>query len=178
MSKFKYMITPVRVIKLESMGNIGIRTPRTMDLTLDEVKACIKNAKIYRRFNTNNLQKVTISNCERLHNEKFMTEEEYADFLIKEKSENRGNVKSPEDTVKEITEGKDSVINKYAEKKEKEFKKDAEKIDKEIEEIVEKASNTPEVKEEEKKEESQPQNNNHNNNNKPNVNVKNNKKNK
>ena len=171
MEKFRYSITPVGIIKLESMGNIGIRSPRTLELTLDEVKTCLKKARVYRRFNGTLMKKVTLSNCERLHNAEYIPEEEYKDFKLQNKSKDKGTVKSPEEVIRDTVDvnNKDSKINKYIEKKTEEFKKDEPKIEKEIEELVK--------KEEEKIEEKQPEveiKQESSNNNKPSINTKNN----
>lgn len=150
MSKFRYTVTPVGVIKLKSLGNVGIRSPKTLDLTLDEVKTCLKKAKVYRRFNGTLIKKVTLSNCERLHNEEYIPEEDYKDFVLKNKSKDRGTVKDAvENTVKNI----DNITKDYAEKKKEEYKNDAPKIEKFIEEVSKSAVEESEVKDETKSEE-------------------------
>ena len=182
MSKFRYTVTPVGVIRLESLGNVGIRSPKTLDLTLDEVKVCLKKGKVYRRFNGTLIKKVTLSNCERLHNEEFIEEKDYKDFLVSEKSKDRGTVKEAEenkkiaeDTVKNL----DNITKEYVDKKAEEFKNESLKAEKEVEEEV---PETVEVnKEEAKVEEPEVQNNVNNeqpkDNSKPTINAnKNNRK--
>lgn len=186
MSKFRYTVTPVGVIKLESLGNVGIRSPKTLDLTLDEVKVCLKKAKVYRRFNGSLIKKVTLSNCERLHNEEYISEEDYKDFVIKNKSKDRGTVKETEDVQKQIENTINNVnnlakeyVDKFKEGKDqfdkKLFKDDELKVDvKGTVEEVKKEEKVEETKTEEVKEEST--DNSNNNSSKPSVNINKNKK--
>lgn len=176
MSKFRYTVTPVGVIKLESLGNVGIRSPKTLELTLDEVKVCLKKAKVYRRFNGSLIKKVTLSNCERLHNEEYISEEDYKDFVIKNKSKDRGTVKETEEVKKQVENTVNNVDNLAKEYVEKKLFKDDELKDdaKEVIEEEKKEEKVEEAKTEEVKEEST-QNDNKNSS-KPSININKNKK--
>ena len=104
--RFSYCVKPRRPIK--NIGDISvIRTPKTLKLTLDEVLQCIPCGPVYRRFvNENRNERVTSTNAARLHNEKYMTEEEYEAFLA------GGNTVAVNDnlnTVEEVVEKPESL---------------------------------------------------------------------
>ena len=87
MSKYIYQVNPRLPIQVE----VGfIRSPKSVELSLQEVIDNLPKAAIFRRFN-DKIERVTTLNAERLHNEKFMTEEEYEVFKDKQ-NDNRGKV--------------------------------------------------------------------------------------
>ena len=89
--RFLYSVYPKRVIK--SIPGTVIRTAKSLYLNKEEVLICLKNGSVYRRFaNESRNEKVTILNIDRLHNAKFMTEEEYEAFLQANIDSKRGSV--------------------------------------------------------------------------------------
>lgn len=112
MEEIKYLYS-INVRK--PIPSLNIFKPKSMELTLEEVKECLPNASVFRWFTPNLLKKVTTGNCERYHNEKYMTKEEYKQFLIN-KAGDTGNVtdtrveeKEPEKT-EEIPVNDEEVI--------------------------------------------------------------------
>ena len=93
---FPYQVNTIMPITGLSFGNLMV--PSTAKLTKEDVAICIKKAPVFRRFQNGKLERVTISSIDRLHNEKFMSEEEYEEFLDKQ-SDNRGKVY--DNTIKE-----------------------------------------------------------------------------
>lgn len=119
---FLYSVNPKKVIK--ELPTLPIRSPRSLYLTKDQVKICLKYGSVYRRFaNENRNEKVTLSNVDRFHNEKFMTEVEYNEFKASKLSENRGTVISENEVKKaefiapeiEEVEVKEEVITEVVE---------------------------------------------------------------
>lgn len=108
-TRYLYSINPKKVIKFLS-GNImkpPIRVSKSLRLTKEEVLDCLKYGSVYRRFaNEGKIERVTTLNIDRLHNEKFMTEEEYYKMMTtKESDDNRGTVITEE--VPEVKEESD-----------------------------------------------------------------------
>lgn len=91
---YLYSVNPRRTVT--GLKNVkAFRSPKSLFLTLDDVKECLKNASVHRRFaNEGIFEKVTIGNCERLHNDRFMTEEEYEEFKKNQLSKNSATVKA------------------------------------------------------------------------------------
>ena len=91
--RYLYSVYPKRPIK-NIIENIPIiKTPKSLQLSKDEVEKCLKFGSIYRRFaNEGRNEKVNTLNIDRLHNDKFMTEEEYAKFLDSQIDSNAGTV--------------------------------------------------------------------------------------
>lgn len=86
---YLYSVHPRTVIK--ELPVAPIRVPKSLYLTKDQVLICLKHGAVYRRFaNEGKNERVTIINVDRLHNEKFMTEEQYAAFLQSGVADNRG----------------------------------------------------------------------------------------
>lgn len=79
---FPYQVNTIMPIIGLSCGNLMV--PATAKLTKEDVLICLKKAPVFRRFSSNKLERVTISNLDRLHNEEFMTEAEYEAFLDKQ----------------------------------------------------------------------------------------------
>jgi hypothetical protein len=103
---FPYQVNTIMPIIGLSCGNLMV--PTTAKLTKEDVLICLKKAPVFRRFGSNKLERVTISNIDRLHNEKFMDEVEYEKFLDKQ-GDNRGKVT---ETIAE----KKKETNDYVEK--------------------------------------------------------------
>lgn len=103
---FPYQVNTIMPIIGLSCGNLMV--PTTAKLTKEDVLICLKKAPVFRRFGSDKLERVTISNIDRLHNEKFMDEVEYEKFLDKQ-GDNRGKVT---ETIAE----KKKETNDYVEK--------------------------------------------------------------
>lgn len=90
--KYLYSVKPRKPICLP--GARPIRVPKSVYLNKSEVRECMKLGSVYRRFanEDNRNEKVTTDNIDRLHNAKFMTEDEYAKYLDREMYGNRGSV--------------------------------------------------------------------------------------
>lgn len=77
--RYLYSVNPRKIIK----GLVDTEVPyinkrKSLYLTLDDVKTCLKNATVYRRFaNEDRIERVNTRNCERLHNAKFIPEDEW-----------------------------------------------------------------------------------------------------
>ena len=130
---YLYSVHPKRIIKgLESVD--VIRAPKSLYLTFEDVKKCIRLGTVYRRFSSSDIARVNTANVERLHNEKHMNEDEYKQFLIAQSSAGQQTVtkheevKQPEPEKKEtrpvVNEEKkvesDSVVNPTDENKSEE----------------------------------------------------------
>ena len=104
-TRYLYSINPKKVIKFlcGNMMKPPIRVSKSLRLTKEEVLDCLKYGSVYRRFaNENRIERVTTLNIDRLHNEKFLTEEEYYKMMTtKESDDNRGTVINEEPFVEE-----------------------------------------------------------------------------
>ena len=88
---YLYSVYPKKVIR--ELPTLPIRHPKSLYLDKDQVLICLKYGSVYRRFaNENRNERVTISNLDRLHNDKFMTEEEYEKFKLSKIADNRGSI--------------------------------------------------------------------------------------
>lgn len=88
--RFLYSVFPKMLIK-DLPGVAAFRSQKSLTLTKDEVKHCMKFGSVYRRFaNENKTERVTMANVDRLHNSTYMTEEEYEQFLKANVDSNRG----------------------------------------------------------------------------------------
>ena len=102
--KYAYQIHPKKSIR--ALPEFGlIRTKRTLMLTKEQVKKVLPFASVYRRFNHDTVERVTIYNLDRLHNERLMTEEEHKIFT----THNTVFVK-PEDVVVEEVKVEEPVV--------------------------------------------------------------------
>ena len=112
---YLYSVHPKRIIKgLESVD--VIRAPKSLYLTLEDVKKCIRLGTVYRRFSSSDIARVNTANVERLHNEKHMNEDEYKQFLIAQSSAGQQTVTKHEEVKqpeheKETTHVVTVVIN-------------------------------------------------------------------
>ena len=93
---YLYSVHPKKIIKgLESVD--VIRAPKSLYLTLEDVKKCIRLGTVYRRFSSSDIARVNTANVERLHNEKHMNEDEYKQFLIAQSSAGQQTVTKHEE---------------------------------------------------------------------------------
>ena len=113
---YLYSVHPKKIIKgLESVD--VIRAPKSLYLTLEDVKKCIRLGTVYRRFSSSDIARVNTANVERLHNEKHMNEDEYKQFLIAQSSAGQQTVtkheevKQPEPEKKETTHVVTVIVN-------------------------------------------------------------------
>lgn len=110
---YLYSVHPKKIIKgLESVD--VIRAPKSLYLTLEDVKKCIRLGTVYRRFSSSDIARVNTANVERLHNEKHMNEDEYKQFLIAQSSAGQQTVTKHEEVKQPEPEKKaesDPVVN-------------------------------------------------------------------
>lgn len=93
--RYLYTINPKKIIKrlADEPLNPPLKTPKTLNLTKEQVRDAIRYGSVYRRFaNENRNERVTTINIDRLHNAKYMSGEEYEKFVSDKLSEDRGNV--------------------------------------------------------------------------------------
>ena len=89
---YLYSVRPRKPIK-DLDGVPFIRTPKSLQLTKEDVLKCLDKGSVYRYFaNENKLEKVTVNNLDRLHNAKFMDEATYEKFLAGELGKDSGTV--------------------------------------------------------------------------------------
>ena len=115
---YLYSVHPKRIIKgLESVD--VIRAPKSLYLTLEDVKKCIRLGTVYRRFSSSDIARVNTANVERLHNEKHMNEDEYKQFLIAQSSAGQQTVTKHEE-VKQPEKKETTPVAANEDKKEAE----------------------------------------------------------
>ena len=115
---YLYSVHPKRIIKgLESVD--VIRAPKSLYLTLEDVKKCIRLGTVYRRFSSSDIARVNTANVERLHNEKHMNEDEYKQFLITQSSAGQQTVTKHEE-VKQPEKKETTSVAANEDKKEAE----------------------------------------------------------
>ena len=115
---YLYSVHPKKIIKgLESVD--VIRAPKSLYLTLEDVKKCIRLGTVYRRFSSSDIARVNTANVERLHNEKHMNEDEYKQFLIAQSSAGQQTVTKHED-VKQPEKKETTPVAANEDKKEAE----------------------------------------------------------
>ena len=115
---YLYSVHPKRIIKgLESVD--AIRAPKSLYLTLEDVKKCIRLGTVYRRFSSSDIARVNTANVERLHNEKHMNEDEYKQFLITQSSAGQQTVTKHEE-VKQPEKKETTPVAANEDKKEAE----------------------------------------------------------
>ena len=99
---YLYSVNPKKIIP--------IRSPRSLYLTKEQVMICLKSGTVYRRFAAENRnERVTILNLDRLHNDKFMTEEEYKAFLESKTNDQRGTIINDHEEDKKETVNEDNI---------------------------------------------------------------------
>ena len=102
-STYLYSVHPKKIIK--GLLEQPIRTARSLYLTKEQVKVCLKYGSVYRRFaNENKIERVLISNIDRLHNEKFMTESEYEQYKKSLTDSMRGSVINTDSKATPVSE--------------------------------------------------------------------------
>lgn len=101
---YLYEVRPKKTVFIKSLGK-NVRVPKSFYLTKEDVKSIIGNAHIFRRFTvpTTRVERVHTGNIDRLHNEYYMTEEEYKEFLKRQAAEGSQTVKEVVPEVKEET---------------------------------------------------------------------------
>ena len=105
-----YSIHPKKVIK--ELPTLPIRSPRSLYLTKDQVRICLKYGSVYRRFaNEQRNEKVNILNIDRLHHEKFMTEEQYEKYKQDLHDGKRGFVLDEDESKKAEPEHKENLMD-------------------------------------------------------------------
>ena len=109
--KFLYSVRPRRPIKNLNKEVAVIRTPKTLYLTADEVRECLKCGTVYRRFKADQNVQVAGRDVDRLHREEFLTEKEYAKLIADQQGKSRG-------TTEEVIPTLDSKGEQSDEKKE------------------------------------------------------------
>jgi hypothetical protein len=121
-TRFLYSVYPQRPIKGILPNNRPINGPRSLSLTKEEVLTCLKFGTVYRRFaNEGKNERVTMSNIDRLHNERFIMEKDYVvDSLGKDSGTvvDTAPVKTPEkaeDKVIEETKVEDTPVSEAVE---------------------------------------------------------------
>lgn len=108
---YLYSVNPKKIIK--DLPTLPIRSPRSLYLTKEQVLICLKSGTVYRRFATENRnERVTILNLDRLHNDKFMTEDEYKTFLESKTNDQRGTI------INDHKEDKKETVNEDVMKEE------------------------------------------------------------
>ena len=138
---YLYTVHPKRAITgLE--GVKVIRTAKSLMLTKEDVKICLQKASVYRRFAPEGkIERVTIGNIDRLHNDKYITEEEWAKMGNKEEvvedKDMRGTV------VPGTDETKAEVVQEPAKEESKQVEEPAKLDDAKVEEMENESQSVP-----------------------------------
>lgn len=144
---YLYSVHPKKIIKgLESVD--VIRAPKSLYLTLEDVKKCIRLGTVYRRFSSSDIARVNTANVERLHNEKHMNEDEYKQFLIAQSSAGQQTVTKHEEVKQPEPEKKaesDPVVNPTVDNTTDESKSAGQVEEKKAEEVKSDDKNTNNV---------------------------------
>lgn len=99
--RYIYSVNPSRTI-VDIGGVKALRTPKSLELTKEEVLRALKVATVYRRFTKEGVNKrVTTLNLDMLHRPTLLTPEEYEKVKIKEAAEGAGTVKESTPVVEE-----------------------------------------------------------------------------
>ena len=108
--RFLYEIRPIKPIK-DLIPGKGIKAPCSMQLTKEEALHCMKYGSVYRNFSDSGMNpiRVTGSTIDRLHNIKFISEDEWmkkiGKKIVSEQQEEESTVeKTPVEEVPVITE--------------------------------------------------------------------------
>jgi hypothetical protein len=112
---YLYSVNPKKPIKGILENGRPINSSKSLQLTIDQVKKCMECGSVYRWFaNEDRLERVTSLNIERLHNDKYYTEEEYASAKFDSVAGNTGTVvdtkTETEPTVEEVAPVVEEVI--------------------------------------------------------------------
>lgn len=107
-TRFLYSVYPQRPIKGILPNNRPINGPRSLSLTKEEVLTCLKFGTVYRRFaNEGKNERVTMSNIDRLHNERFIMEK---DYVVDSLGKDSGTVVNTAPVVKTPEKAEEKVI--------------------------------------------------------------------
>lgn len=98
--RFLYSVYPKKPIKGLLPNGRSVNGPKSLQLTKEEAISCMKFGTVYRRYADNRNERVTTINIDRLHNDTFITEEEW---------KKKENVK---ETVQQVEEVKETVAEK------------------------------------------------------------------
>lgn len=108
--RFLYEIRPIKPIK-DLIPGKGIKAPCSMQLTKEEALHCMKYGSVYRNFSDSGMNpiRVTGSTIDRLHNAKFISEDEWmkkiGKEIVSEQQEEQSTVEeTPVEEVPVITE--------------------------------------------------------------------------
>ena len=161
MSKYLYMVNPK--IQLKLCGEV-IRRPKNLELDKEEVKFALRHGPVYRKFDAQTMERVTLQNLDEMHVEKKgMVVEEVKDEVVKV-SEGETPVV---DTIKEKTSAIEQVAEELFGEMRDATPEEQQSVSDYIESISEEVP-VEEVKEEEAvteetsiEEQKQPQNNNY-----------------
>ena len=113
---FMYTVHPKRVITGLTSGTV-LRAARSLKLTKNDVLNCLKKASVYRRFEGPDapVVRVTVDCVDRLHNEKFYTEEEWEKLLEDKAYEHVYTEEEWRDLHPEEYEVKNEILTEEAE---------------------------------------------------------------
>lgn len=116
--RFLYEIRPIKPIK-DLIPGKGIKAPCSMQLTKEEALHCMKYGSVYRNFSDSGMNpiRVTGSTIDRLHNAKFISEDEWMKKIGKEiVSEQQEETTTVEETpVEEVPVATEEVVEEVAE---------------------------------------------------------------
>lgn len=111
--RFLYEIRPIKPIK-DLIPGKGIKAPCSMQLTKEEALHCMKYGSVYRNFSDSGMNpiRVTGSTIDRLHNAKFISEDEWMKKIGKEiVSEQQEETTTVEETpVEEVHVATEEVV--------------------------------------------------------------------
>lgn len=111
--RFLYEIRPIKPIK-DLIPGKGIKAPCSMQLTKEEALHCMKYGSVYRNFSDSGMNpiRVTGSTIDRLHNAKFISEDEWMKKIGKEiVSEQQEETTTVEETpVEEVPAVTEEVV--------------------------------------------------------------------
>ena len=111
--RFLYEIRPIKPIK-DLIPGKGIKAPCSMQLTKEEALHCMKYGSVYRNFSDSGMNpiRVTGSTIDRLHNAKFISEDEWMKKIRKEiVSEQQEETTTVEETpVEEVPVATEEVV--------------------------------------------------------------------
>ena len=113
--RFLYEIRPIKPIK-DLIPGKGIKAPCSMQLTKEEALHCMKYGSVYRNFSDSGMNpiRVTGSTIDRLHNAKFISEDEWmkkiGKEIVSEQQEEESTVEVEETPVKEVPVAMEEVV--------------------------------------------------------------------
>ena len=114
--RYLYSVSPKKPIKGLLADGRPINSPKSLQLTIEEVKKCMNCGSVYRWFaNEDRRERVTALNIERLHNEKFYTEEEYASAKFDNVAGNNGTVVDTKVETEPVVEEVAPVVEEVVE---------------------------------------------------------------